>query len=207
MSGAFEQDTRALGKVLAAMPEFILVLDRTGKILYINRVDEGYDRDSVVGMQADAIMSPDSKKVLSSVLASVFESGGVEHYDSRVHAPDGTVKWYRSRMHPMRDNGQVVSVMLLATDITEMKATREALETERRTSRQLRRLLPICSWCNRIQNDAGAWETIESYLLREADAEVSHSLCPTCFERETAAIGVDNTDAPDHEGEASSTPA
>lgn len=201
MSGAFEQDVRALGKLLTAIPEFILVLDRSGKILYINHVDEGYDRDSVIGMQADEIMSPDSKKVLSSVLASVFQSGGVEHYDTRVRAPDGTMQWYRSRMYPMRDDGQIVSVMLLATNVTEMKATLEALEAERRTNQQLRRLLPICSWCNRIQNDAGEWETIESYLAREADAEVSHSLCPTCFERETAAMGVDDTAAPDEDAD------
>lgn len=63
MSRTFEQDGRALGKVLAAVPEFILVLDRTGKILYINHVDEGCDRDAVIGMQAHEIMSPDSRKV------------------------------------------------------------------------------------------------------------------------------------------------
>ena len=104
MSGAFEQDARALGKVLAAIPEFVLVLDRTGKVLYINHVDEGYERDAVIGMQAEEIMSPDSREVLSSVLASVFESGGEQHYDSKVHAPDGTVRWYSSRMYPIRDD-------------------------------------------------------------------------------------------------------
>lgn len=35
--------------------------NRTGRILYINHVDEGYDRDSVIGMQAEEIMSPDSR--------------------------------------------------------------------------------------------------------------------------------------------------
>lgn len=205
MSRGFEQDTQALGKILAAIPEFILVLDRTGKILYINHVDEGYDRDSVIGTQAHEIMSPDSRKVLSSVLASVFESGTEQHYDSKVNAPDGTVQWYRSRMYPIRDDGQIVAVMLLATNITEMKATEDMLQAEQRTSRQLRRLLPICSWCERIRNDEGEWETVESYLSREADADVSHSLCPDCYRRETADMGIDDDSGSDDEGEAGPT--
>ncbi len=207
MSRAFDQDARALGRILAAIPEFLLVLDRTGKILYINHVEEGYDRDSVIGMQADEIISPDSREVLSSALASVFESGGEQHYDSGVYAPDGTVRWYRTRMYPIRDDGQVMSVMLLATNISEMKATQETLQAEQRTSQQLRRLLPICSWCDRMRNDEGEWETIESYLSREADAEVSHSLCPVCYQRETAAMGANDDSAADDEREAGPTPA
>lgn len=136
----------------------------------------------------------------------MFESGDEQHYDSGVHAPDGTVQWYRSRMYPIRDGGRIASVMLLATNITEMKATEEMLEAEQRTSRQLRQLLPICSWCDRMRNDDGEW-ALESYLSREADADVSHSLCPTCYERETADMGADGDSGPADEAEAGPTPA
>lgn len=207
MSRAFEPDLRGLGKVLAAIPEFILVLDRSGRILYINHVEEGYERDAVIGTLAQEIISSDSRKMLKHALAAVFELGGAQEYETQIHAPDGTEQWYHSRMYPIHDDNRVVAAMLMATNITELKAARDELQSTREASDQLRRLLPVCSWCDKIRNVEGNWETIASYLAREADADVSHSLCPTCFERETAAMGADDDSGPDDEDADGPTPA
>ncbi len=47
----------------------------------------------------------------------------------------------------------------------------------------LRGLLPICSSCKKIRNDAGGWEQMESYIARNSEAEFSHGLCPECAEK------------------------
>lgn len=44
-------------------------------------------------------------------------------------------------------------------------------------------MLPICSACKRIRDDSGYWNQLESYISENSDAELSHSLCPTCLKQ------------------------
>lgn len=44
-------------------------------------------------------------------------------------------------------------------------------------------LLPICSACKKIRNDAGYWEQIEIYIRDHSEADFSHGICPECIER------------------------
>jgi len=57
------------------------------------------------------------------------------------------------------------------------------LETALDDVKQLRGLLPICSYCNKIRNDNDYWEQVETYITRCADVEFSHSICPACYEK------------------------
>jgi DNA-binding response OmpR family regulator len=57
------------------------------------------------------------------------------------------------------------------------------LETALEDVKQLRGLLPICSYCNKIRNDEDYWEQVETYITRHADVEFSHSICPSCYEK------------------------
>lgn len=49
--------------------------------------------------------------------------------------------------------------------------------------RKLSGLLPICSSCKRIRDDAGRWTAIENYIVDNSDTEFSHGICPDCAER------------------------
>jgi sigma-B regulation protein RsbU (phosphoserine phosphatase) len=53
----------------------------------------------------------------------------------------------------------------------------------RRELQQLEGLLPICSYCRRIRNERDEWETLDSYLERRFDAQLSHGICPDCYIR------------------------
>lgn len=41
-------------------------------------------------------------------------------------------------------------------------------------------LIPICSSCKKIRDDAGYWHQIENYIKDHSDAVFSHGLCPSC---------------------------
>ncbi len=56
--------------------------------------------------------------------------------------------------------------------------------------KQLRGLLPICSYCKRIRSDSDYWEQVESYISNHTDAEFSHGICPCCYERVMAELGL-----------------
>ena len=43
--------------------------------------------------------------------------------------------------------------------------------------RQLRGLLPICSYCKRIRNDQNYWERVEVYVSEHTDPKFTHGIC------------------------------
>jgi len=56
-----------------------------------------------------------------------------------------------------------------------------SLQTE---VRQLRELLPICSYCRRIRTEGWLWQRLEDFITSHTKSRFSHSICPDCFERE-----------------------
>jgi PAS domain-containing protein len=45
---------------------------------------------------------------------------------------------------------------------------------------QLRKIVPICSVCKKVRNDAEYWEQLESYFRDSLDIDFSHGICPDC---------------------------
>ncbi len=45
----------------------------------------------------------------------------------------------------------------------------------------LRGIIRICSYCQKIHNEAGAWQQIQAYVREHSDAEFSHGICPDCM--------------------------
>lgn len=52
--------------------------------------------------------------------------------------------------------------------------------------RQLREILPICAWCKSLRNDEQHWLSVESYIASHDGVELTHSMCPDCFEKQLA---------------------
>jgi hypothetical protein len=47
--------------------------------------------------------------------------------------------------------------------------------------KQLRGLLPICSYCKRIRDDRDYWNGLEHYISSHSDAKFTHGVCPSCM--------------------------
>jgi len=80
--------------------------------------------------------------------------------------------------------------LIIYEDITDRKRAEEALEEERKRLQQaldevktLRGIIPICSYCKKIRDDTGYWNQVEQYIGDHTDAEFSHGICPSCYER------------------------
>ncbi len=54
--------------------------------------------------------------------------------------------------------------------------------------KQLRGLLPICSYCKRIRGDDQYWQQVEGYIAEHSDAQFSHGICPSCYETISAEL-------------------
>jgi PAS domain S-box-containing protein len=126
-------------------PDFILMLDRDGTILFLNRATEGLSREQVIGTSAYDYVEPEYRPVMRQALDRVFTTGTAVWYEVRGTGPHGSVAWYASRLGPVTRDGQVVAAILIGTDITERKRVEEELrqaraELERRVEERTRDL-------------------------------------------------------------------
>ena len=64
----------------------------------------------------------------------------------------------------------------LAARVTELEAALGEV-------RALQGLLPICSYCKKVRNEANYWEQVDSYLTSHLDLELTHGICPDCTEK------------------------
>lgn len=54
--------------------------------------------------------------------------------------------------------------------------------------KRLHGIIPICSYCNKIRNESGAWDQLEKYIHEHSDASFSHGVCPQCYEAQMKQI-------------------
>ena len=67
--------------------------------------------------------------------------------------------------------------------IEHKKFTEKRLEKAIDSVKVLSGLLPICSSCKNIRDDAGYWNQLETYIDKHSEAQFSHGLCPDCSEK------------------------
>ena len=68
----------------------------------------------------------------------------------------------------------------LSDNIEALQQTNRDLENALAEVKTLSGLLPICASCQKIRNDKGYWDRIETYIQDHSEATFSHSLCPDC---------------------------
>lgn len=61
------------------------------------------------------------------------------------------------------------------------RRTLAELEAALAEVKRLSGLLPMCSYCKSIRDDAGYWASVEEYLSEHSEARLSHGICPDCI--------------------------
>jgi DNA-binding response OmpR family regulator len=77
-----------------------------------------------------------------------------------------------------------IAIGLRTLELQEALARRvEELERALADVRQLSRLLPMCTYCRKVRDDRNYWQQVELYLAEHTATQVSHGICPDCFDR------------------------
>ena len=176
----FRPEAEELAQILSALPEIALVVDRERKIRFINRFEEGYGPEDVLGADALQFVAQEARDAQRQLLDRVFSTGAPTEQVTEIVDAEGERQWHRARFFPLTDDDdQVISVVVMTRNVTaEQEARREA--------EQLRKLLPMCSWCGRIRTEEGEWMDLETYLEGEGKGRVTHGMCPVCEARVTS---------------------
>jgi PAS domain S-box-containing protein len=122
--GANERKYRSL---LESAPAVIAMLDRDGRLLFINRTTPPITPGEVAGGSVFRWLPADQHGILKDVLARVFEKGETARYVSRVGTPEGKTRWFENNVSPAVTGGGAPAAVYVSVEITERKAAEEAL--------------------------------------------------------------------------------
>jgi len=125
-------------------PEFIIQIDREGRIVFINRLHSNLRSEEVLGSRLQDWTLEEYRNTMSEAIARVFESGESQSFEAQGEGPDNSLAWYSSRLGPVIVSGKVASVIVIGHDITQFKRHEEQLrEYAQRLQALSRRLLEV----------------------------------------------------------------
>lgn len=119
------------GPILNTMPDTVLLLDKTGKIIFVNEIalkNYGYNKEDVVGKNflELAFIPTDSKKIAAENMAKRLKGEQVKPYAITINASDRTPRYQEVNAATADFGGQMVEIVMLR-DITERRRTEQML--------------------------------------------------------------------------------
>jgi PAS domain S-box-containing protein len=143
-------EVHLLRSLLDLIPDPILIKDREGKYVRVNRakLEElgAKDFKDVIGKTARDFFSPEVADSFKPDDDQVLQTGKpVVNRREKVTEPNGTIRWHLTTKVPWRDNeGNIVGLMSISRDITESVVAEQKLQDERNLLRTLIDNMPDC---------------------------------------------------------------
>ncbi len=153
----------------------------------------GRSPEEMKGMHMRELLGPLYALNLPYILAAL--QGKEQVFERRIPLPDGSIRESIATYTPDVLDGDVRGFFVQVVDVTTLREREAALEKaicDRDAAlaevRTLRSLLPICAFCKGIQDEAGNWQQLETYISKRSGTRFSHGLCPTCAEKNYGVI-------------------
>jgi PAS domain S-box-containing protein len=169
--------------------DMLCIAHFSGYFLKLNAAWEktlGFTREELQSTRMFEFVHPDDRERTLEQNGKVRSGGQALGFENRYVCKDGSYRWFRWNATADLDHQLIYSV---ARDITESKqaeAERERLLQELQSAlgevRELRQILPICMYCKSIRNDKNYWQTVETYISHHTQTQLSHGICPNCYE-------------------------
>ncbi|MFH0995062.1 MAG: hypothetical protein V1844_06130 [Pseudomonadota bacterium] len=161
----------------------------------------GIPREKIVGRKLLEFYDNLAESKYKRFMMSVFSFGNYAYFSQKLHRylfamknphPSSDILPFMQQSctaGPIRDElGQITRIYITVQDVTEnvvydIKLRDKVTQLEAALARvkQLEGIIPICSYCKKIRNDAESWQQIEAYISEHSNALFSHSICPDCY--------------------------
>lgn len=179
-------------RVADNVPAMLAYWDANEVCLFANdayRTWFGKSRSEVVGSTMRELLGPIYELNLPHIRGAL--AGQVQVFERTIPNPDGSgTRESLATYTPDLIDGTVRGFFVQVADVTALKRLQREhqrvigeLEAAVREVRTLRGLLPICSHCKKVRDDAGRWTEVELYVRARTEAQFTHGICPECVER------------------------
>jgi PAS domain S-box-containing protein len=109
-------------------PDYIMLLDRGARILFVNHTLPEISREQVIGVSFHDFALEEYRPVVQACFDRVLNSGEPDSFESVYVDPDGRRRTFESLVGPVLRSGEVWGLTVRSTDITERKEVAEALD-------------------------------------------------------------------------------
>jgi PAS domain S-box-containing protein len=113
--------------VITWAPAVIMVLDRNGTILFINKPHPPFSPSQTLGKNMYEYLTPDQRSVLRGALGRVFGTGEVVRFESSINLNGTVTEWYANQISPIMWEAGRPAALMVSTIITERKWLEENL--------------------------------------------------------------------------------
>ncbi len=128
------------------VPDFLALVDRQGRFLWLNRVVKGLDLAAVSNQTIYDFMSRRDQAKARAALKAVFATGKLQRYDVDSVGDNGKRAWYTTRISAIKAGRRVTAAILIATDITPRRRAEERLLAAEERLRILLSRIPAVVW-------------------------------------------------------------
>lgn len=109
-------------------PQLIFTINRSGKILFVNRALYGLEREKVVGKSIFPYIAGVDDAYSHDLLMRVFREREAVSFEISLEIPSRKNLWFSCNISPVVDNGHVDVAIFNATDITDRKAAEDEIQ-------------------------------------------------------------------------------
>ncbi len=176
--------------------DLVAELDEQGCYTYLSPNVEaalGWRIGDLMGTNVmDHVHDDDLERAQAGFL-TLLDEHHVQQNEYRYRHKDGGWRWLETTAGVYTASSGDLRILAVSHDVTEQRRALEERESAVREKEEalaqlklLSGLLPICTLCRKVRDDAGYWQNLESYVCDHTNAVFSHSLCETCLKRHYA---------------------
>ncbi len=108
-------------------PDLILTIDKNDCITFINHVLPDFKMDDIIGKNVYNFIRPEYTDVMKEALKQVYATEESVTYEIMGYGHNGEQIWYSSKAGVIRQNHEIVSLIIIASDITGYKQAEKEL--------------------------------------------------------------------------------
>ncbi|MBK7583121.1 MAG: PAS domain S-box protein [Myxococcales bacterium] len=166
---------QSFSSILDTVPDFVVKLSPDGIIHFANRIAPGLTRSQVIGASMYDFLAPEFVEVARECIERVVRSGTPGVYESVGVGPHGKAARYFTRVGPLTRGSEVESLVLVATDVTELLEAQARLSESREKLELAIAASGVGLWSWQLDSDTHAWDptTLSLFGIGEAPGNTS----------------------------------
>ena len=118
--------------VVESVPDLLLLVDRDGGILYMNRLPTGVIPEQVSGSSVFDFVAAESLPELRQSLRQIFMGGEARARVLPGRHPDGSIRWYAIHTGPVNHDSRVICATIVARDVTRQRLLEEHVQQKQK---------------------------------------------------------------------------
>jgi two-component system, cell cycle sensor histidine kinase and response regulator CckA len=114
-------------RVIEHLPDYVSLLDREHRFIWVNRVAPSLQAADVIGTRIEKYIAPESVGPTSRAIDEAFLTGKPGQCETEGYQDAGSMRWVLNRTVPLELDGKVDAVLLITSDLSELKRAEQAL--------------------------------------------------------------------------------